>query len=64
MTKQPTATLPPLFSIPEVAAWFKVSQKTVRRWIERGDLTTHKIGRQIRITEPDLLTFLRLRRQA
>ncbi len=64
MTNQPTATLPPLFSIPEVAAWLKVSPKTVRRWIRRGDLTAHKIGRQIRVTEPDLLTFLRLRRQA
>ena len=56
--------LPPVYSIKRVANYLDVSTKTVRRWIERGDLTAHKIGRQIRITEPDLLTFLRMRRQA
>ena len=62
--KPNSSQLPPVYSIKRVADYLEVSTKTVRRWIGRGDLTAHKIGRQIRITEPDLLTFLRLRRQA
>lgn len=64
MTKQLTATVPPLFSIPEVAACLKVSPKTVRRWIEHGELPVHRLGRQIRISEPDLAAFVRARREA
>jgi len=49
MTKQIVPTVPPLFSIPEVAAFLKVSPKTVHRWIDHGDLPVHRLGRQIRI---------------
>ncbi len=64
MTKQLTSLLPPLFSISEVAAFLKVSPKTVRRWIDRRELPVHRLGRQIRIGEPDLVTFVRARREA
>ena len=64
MTKQLAPTVPPLFSIPEVAVCLKVSPKTVRRWIDQGDLPVHRLGRQIRISEPDLSAFVRARREA
>ncbi len=49
-------------TIREVADLLQVSQKTVRRWIEAGDLVAHRFGHQLRISESDLATFLKLRR--
>jgi excisionase family DNA binding protein len=44
-------------SVSEVAELLKVSPKTVRRWIERGDLHVHQIGRQHRIAEQGCSTL-------
>ena len=46
-------------SIPTVAERLDVSEKSVRRYIERGELPAYKIGGQIRIGEEDLQNFLR-----
>ncbi len=54
-----TSPLPALYSVTETAKLLKVSPRTVRRWIEKGDLTAHRFGRQIRITDSDLVTFIR-----
>ena len=53
-----TSPLPTFHSVTETAKLLKVSPKTVRRWIEKGDLTAHRFGRQIRITDSDLVTFI------
>ncbi len=50
--------LPALYSITETAKLLKVCPRTVRRWIEKGDLKVHRFGRQIRITDSDLVTFI------
>lgn len=63
MPNQPQSPLPALLSIPEVADCLKVSEKTVRRWIESGELPYHRLGRQIRISETDLVMFVKSRRQ-
>ena len=55
--------LPSLLSIDKVAKDFDVSTKTIRRWIKRGDLASHRLGRQIRIAEPDLIAFLAKNKQ-
>ncbi len=47
----------------EVAGLLQVSTKTVRRWIERQELCTHRLGRQLRVAEEDLATFLGQRRK-
>ncbi len=52
-----TSPLPELYSVAETAKLLKVNPKTVRRWIENGDLTVHRFGRQIRITEHDIVSF-------
>ena len=49
---------PPLQSISTIAQRLDVSEKSVRRYIERGLLRAYKIGGQIRISEEDLLAFL------
>lgn len=51
------------FTIAEVAEALRVSTPTVRRWIEAGDLVTHRLGGSIRIGGQDLRTFLALRRE-
>ncbi len=62
-TPEPTTqSLPTLYSVSEVADHLKVSTKTVRRWIDTGDLRVHRLGRSIRISETDLGLFLAQRR--
>jgi excisionase family DNA binding protein len=50
--------VPRLLTIPETAEHSRVSTKTVRRWIDCGDLHAHRPGRKILISEEDLLSFL------
>jgi excisionase family DNA binding protein len=47
----------------EVAELLTVSTKTVRRWIGREELRTHRLGRQLRVAEEDLAAFLGQRRK-
>ena len=54
-------TTRPLLTVSEVAEVCRVSDRTVRRWIERGELPAHRLGRQLRISEKDLKIFLRER---
>jgi excisionase family DNA binding protein len=46
----------------EVAQRLSVSERTVRRWIERGELIAHHLGAAVRIADLDLKAFLALRR--
>ncbi len=54
---------PRLLAVNEVAELLQVSSKTVRRWIERRELRTHRLGRQLRVSEEDLAAFLGQRRK-
>jgi excisionase family DNA binding protein len=51
------------FTIGEVAERLHVSARTVRRWIEAGDLIVHRIGGIVRIADGDLRAFLALCRE-
>jgi excisionase family DNA binding protein len=62
MTTTMTNHVPPLFSIDHVAQQLGVSTRTVRRWTDRGELRIHRLGRSIRISEPDLIAFLQSKR--
>ncbi len=53
-----TSNLPRMYSIKEIGPQVGVSSKTIRRWIERGELHVHRLGRRLRISEDDLLAFL------
>jgi len=50
--------LPLLLSVAATALQLDISTKSVRRLIARGVLPIHRIGRQIRIAESDLLAYL------
>lgn len=58
------STPKPFLTIPDISERLRVSDKTVRRWIEKGDLIAHKLGTRWRVSEADLALFLRTRRGA
>ena len=49
--------------IDQVAALLGASVKTIRRWVQNGDLVHHRFGRQVRISMADLRSFTESRRQ-
>lgn len=55
-----TKPLPRFFTVPQVADMLAISQRSVRRRIAAGELSAHRWGRQVRISEADLRTFLAL----
>jgi len=53
-----------VFTVQEVAQQLKVSEKTVRIWIDQGDLPAFNIGKRgYRIRESDLIAFMDRRMQ-
>ena len=60
MTK--TTRIPRMLAVTDIAEMMRVSTRTVRRWIDRGDLRVHRLGRQVRVSEEDLAAFLNQRR--
>ena len=52
----------PLLDIPAVARRLDVCEKTVRRFIARGELRAYRVGRQLRVSEEEYLRFLAAKR--
>ena len=48
----------PLLTIHEVAGLLKVKESTVRTWIKDGDLRAVKFGREWRVIQKDLESYL------
>lgn len=65
LLKSPSSsrTAPRLLTVFEAAEFLRLSDKTVRRMITRGDLASHRIGRSLRLYEHDLRAFVSDRRQ-
>jgi excisionase family DNA binding protein len=55
MSPKPT---PPFHTVAQVADLLAVSTRSVRRWIDAGDLRAHKFGRSVRVSETDLRAFV------
>ncbi len=51
-----------MLTVATTAERLDLSEKTVRRLIDSGDLVAHRIGRNVRIAEDDLRAFLYQRR--
>lgn len=52
-----------LFNIEEVQEILDISERTVFRYIEEGELQGLKVGREWRFTQEDLDAFMELRRK-
>ena len=52
-------TLPVLYTPKEVAELWKVTRRTVYGWIKAGKIKACKIGDTVRISESDLLSFIK-----
>lgn len=48
-----------VYTIDQVADWLGFNRKTVKRWIESGELAASKLGQQYRIRQADLDEFMR-----
>ena len=57
----PETPIPRLLTIVEVAERLRVNVKSVRRWIAGDELTAYQVGRQLRVSEDQLMRFLRAR---
>lgn len=53
-----------LSTLKEMMARFKVSEKTVRRWVSSGQIEVVYAGRQLRFEEREIKRFLDSRRRA
>ena len=62
MTKHAKNQLP-MLTVIDVAHRTGFSTKSVRRWINGGELRVHRIGRSLRISEDDLAVFLARRHE-
>jgi excisionase family DNA binding protein len=65
MKTRPDPALPSparLHDVAGVASRLGVSEKTVRRMIDRAELPAHRIGRLLRVSEEDLADYLAKRR--
>ena len=58
MAQGSTPTPGPLLTVAEVAEVLRVSNMTVYRLIKAGDLPALRVGKNYRIREADLTTFL------
>ena len=47
-----------IYTIPEVAKYLKISQSKVYYMVQRGQIPHVRIGKNVRITERDLLAWL------
>ncbi len=48
----------PLLTVPDAADFINMSEKTIRRRIDDGQLPVHRIGNRIRIDQDELRRFL------
>jgi excisionase family DNA binding protein len=51
----------PMLSVAAIAAQLSISEKTVRRAIANGELTFHRVRRQIRCTPAQVQAFIAAR---
>jgi excisionase family DNA binding protein len=50
--------LPRLLTVEDVARRLSVSTKSIRRWIKRGDLVTHRFNRNVRVDASSVMRLL------
>ena len=49
---------PPIYNLKDLSKKLKISVRTLREYIKRGDLKAKMVGKAYYVTEPNLLAFL------
>ena len=62
-SQQPSPGPKHFYSLSNVADRYDVSVRTVRRWVDAGELVAHRFGRQLRVSAADLAVFEKLQRE-
>jgi excisionase family DNA binding protein len=52
-------SIEPWFSVEEVAAHLRVSKETVYRWLEKGKIPAHRVGKQWRFKPTEVDEWVR-----
>jgi excisionase family DNA binding protein len=52
-----TSDLDPFFTLQDLAARWRISLKSVRRIVARGELKVHRFGNQIRVSPEDAAAY-------
>ena len=47
-----------LYTVTDIAEVLSVSERTVRNFIQNGDLTAYRFGREYKVKETDLKQFI------
>ncbi len=58
----PSPRLPRMLDIKQVAELANASAKTVRGWIKRGELHSHRLSKKYSVSEEDLMSYFGARR--
>jgi excisionase family DNA binding protein len=53
--------IPRMIAVGDLAKQLGVCAKTIRRWIDQGDLKAHKLGGRVLIAEADAAAFIAAR---
>ena len=61
-SNNPTPASKHFSTLADLANRYDVSVRTIRRWVEAGELIPHRFGRQLRVSPEDRKTFEKLRR--
>ncbi len=48
----------PVYNLKDLSKKLKISIRTLREYVKKGDLKAKKIGKAYYVTEPNLLAFL------
>ncbi len=59
---KPAPELDRLYTVEEIAEHSRVNERTVRRWLDNGDLVEIRLGRRRLVAHRDYLAFLDARR--
>jgi excisionase family DNA binding protein len=57
-----TSHVPACLTVGEFAERISVSEKTIRRAVDAGELRVHRVGRLIRIADEDAAIYMAMRR--
>ncbi len=57
MASKPKPKSKAFWTVQGIAEHLDVSERSVHRWIDSGDLVVHRFGRSVRISDNDLRAF-------